>query len=159
MSKSSSQTRDYSLVALLTDENSTPSHDQYWIGGNPPKKDPEVNDTDQTPNGEVLESNQGVEGMLEKLANGNGNSRLVSVPVRAQAELLSRIKHVSLQDGNIVMAKGWIMQHASRCDHDTLRSDQVPARQVSSTLSRAHALSPWMGRKSAESTKDSFSVP
>uniref|UniRef100_A0A7S0E576 Cyclic nucleotide-binding domain-containing protein n=1 Tax=Hanusia phi TaxID=3032 RepID=A0A7S0E576_9CRYP len=106
MNKSSSQTRDYSLVALLTDENSTPSHDQYWIGGNNPKKDMEANEAEQTANGEVLENNQRVEGMMEKLANGNGNSRLVSVPVRAQAELLSRIKHVALQDGNIVMAKG-----------------------------------------------------
>lgn len=46
-----------------------------------------------------------LDGMLEKLSEGSG-ARLSTVPVRAQAELLSRLKPLQFDDGGVIMAAG-----------------------------------------------------
>ncbi len=48
---------------------------------------------------------QPLDGMLERLSEGSG-AKLSSVPVRAQAELLARLKPLQFDDGMVIMAKG-----------------------------------------------------
>ena len=52
---------------------------------------------------------------------GSGRGRLVTAPVRAQAELLSRLKYVRLADGDVVMARGSARPtHRPRMHHAAL---------------------------------------
>jgi hypothetical protein len=103
--------RDYSLVALLTQdpaaENGGP--EGRPVGGRPSDAASEASDI-APPDGAApsLDSSVHVkaplEGMVEMLSEGQGagRGRLVSAPVRAQAELLSRLKYVTLEDGDVV---------------------------------------------------------
>lgn len=116
--------RDYSLVALLTQDPAAENGAEQQgsqsgqglgrpAGGRPSDA---VSNTSETHGDSVaasLDSNvllakAPVEGMVELLSEGQGagRGRLVSAPVRAQAELLSRLKYVTLEDGDVVMARG-----------------------------------------------------
>ena len=46
-----------------------------------------------------------LDGMLERLSEGSA-AKLSTVPVRAQAELLARLKPLQFDDGMVIMAKG-----------------------------------------------------
>jgi hypothetical protein len=112
-----SQTRDYSLVSLLTaDPASSGGEDGASGGGSGALEIPWGGRRGEGyPGGEddrwAEHNSQEVEVMMEQLSRswggeGEGGCAMASVPVRAQAALAARIKHMSLQDGCMVMEKG-----------------------------------------------------
>ena len=114
-----SQIRDYSLVSLLTADPSS------GAVGSETGADGAEGGGMQIPNAGLGRHGQDgggnerwaghdaveVEEMMEQLSKswggeGEGGCPMASVPVRAQAALAARIRHVSLQDGSLVMEKG-----------------------------------------------------
>jgi hypothetical protein len=99
---------DYSLVALLTSENSPKNVDDGWSPPDPPPLSvskgtavlsPPVLPTATTA-GEPLEN------VVERLAQTAGGGRPIAAPLRAQAALLSRLRPVQFEDGAMILAAG-----------------------------------------------------
>lgn len=126
--------RDYSLVALLTqDPENRPEGSQEPDEGAPDERGgagssaqgaASLDDPDAVEGASLGGASKApVEGMVELLSEGQGSGRgrLVTAPVRAQAELLSRLKYVRLADGDVVMARGSARPtHRPRMHHAAL---------------------------------------
>ena len=104
---------DYSLVALLTSEQSPKNVDEGW---SPPPDPPPLSVSNViAPNvenslmprssGHLNDTAAPLEGMVERLAQ-TGAGRPVAAPLRAQAALLSRLRPVQFQDGEMILAAG-----------------------------------------------------
>ena len=111
------QDRDYSLVSLLTADpaHGGGSRGRTRAGGHGlliPNAGSRVDGGQGEMRGDSSALHDGVEleEVMEQLSmsfgEGEGGSRMAAVPVRAQAALVARIKHVVLQDGSLVMERG-----------------------------------------------------
>ena len=97
---------DYSLVALLTSDQSPKNVDDGW---SPPDPPPISVSSAETPPAALETTGDGarpMEGMLERLAQTAGAGRSVAAPLRAQAALLSRLRPVQFEDGEMILAAG-----------------------------------------------------
>jgi hypothetical protein len=96
---------DYSLVALLTADASTPNMEECAHRMTDKENDGAEGRRGSTGGWAEKIEEQPLDGMIERLAEGSG-AKLSTVPVRAQAELLARLKPLQLDDGMVIMAKG-----------------------------------------------------
>ncbi len=97
---------DYSLVALLTADVTNPNMEEcaHRMEADRGNDGTEGRRGSLGGRAEKIEE-QPLDGMIERLAEGSG-AKLSTVPVRAQAELLARLKPLQFDDGMVIMAKG-----------------------------------------------------